>query len=360
MSTQESHPQFAAYKVYLRRILATGKIPLRPASDLWKAAGFTATVCYLKYNTAQYFNKRLKWVRGDSSPGRFITWDDSSPIEKTPYFGISRRRTKSKVAYKGSLVMFTVGAYVDYRMEKRRPISSGINLSSPPSGISLYEVFGEKSRVLPPEFARYRRGILIICGTVFLILNIALMTHLQKQQIMPYFTSSFASQRLYWPMLLAIFTHIRTWHLVQNMFSLYVYVYKGSIFLEIGQLNALYISGGLMALLAQLVYSYVSGSPKPACGASGALSAISGFFGTKTSGSLYLLSIQLLDMLCTPKLFQLLKFQVKIGHAAHLGGAAFGWFYAKWGEKYYRNTFRPFMYRIFMKIENKSTLLLWI
>ncbi|KAI1701481.1 hypothetical protein Ddc_17595 [Ditylenchus destructor] len=114
------------YPMYVVLLLRTGKIPLRPASDLWKATGFTVI---------------------------------------------------------GSLIVFTIGAYIDYQKEKCRPVTSGINLSSSPSGESLYVVFGAKSRELSSELTMYKHGILIICGTVNLVLNFVLATDLRNQQV---------------------------------------------------------------------------------------------------------------------------------------------------------------------------------
>ncbi|KAI1719275.1 rhomboid family domain-containing protein [Ditylenchus destructor] len=182
-------------------------------------------------------------------------------------------------------------------------------------------------------------GITVVCGGVFVMWqspdNVPYMTQ--------YFASSYASSQksLCWPLLLSVFSHKDVKHLVHNLGTLFAFTPVAVDKLGIGQFTALFIAGGLVSMLVSLVHKCVEASPIPSLGASGAIMAVCSYTYVKMPQARLRMGIFEVSaeqaMYCTI-LYDLAGFLLKfpnVDHVAHLGGFAFGWFYAKYGEKWY-------------------------
>ncbi|KAI1723487.1 rhomboid family domain-containing protein [Ditylenchus destructor] len=237
-----------------------------------------------------------------------------------------------------SAAVFVFAAKYDYENAKKRTtdfFSSWTNFD---------EFFGKKQQSRHsdnlPELTpglKYVLGIVAICGGVTLAWRIP-----GAQQIMwRYFTNGVASKSLCWPMLWSVFSHKSLIHLVLNMYVLFTFAPLAiDKFLGVGQFNALYIAGGLSgAILAVLIYTCMK-MPEAR------LSIVFlPFFTFSAEQAVYgIIIFDLMGLLFKFKLFD---------HAAHLGGAIFGWLYAQYGEKWYRDIFQPYMFQTFKSIESK-------
>ncbi|KAI1723040.1 rhomboid family domain-containing protein [Ditylenchus destructor] len=268
---------------------ARDSIPFRPASHLWKAAGFTVF---------------------------------------------------------GSAAAFVFATNYDYEKAKKRTadfFSSWTNFD---------EFFGKKQQGRHsdklPELTlgmKYVLGIVAICGGVTFAWRIP------------------GALPLCWPMLLSVFSHKSLIHYGLNMYVLFSFApLVIDKFLGVGQFNALYIAGGLVSSLTSLAHKCAVRSPVRSLGASGAILAILiyacmkmpearlsivffPFFTFSAEQAVYgIILFDILGLLFKFKLFD---------HSAHLGGAICGWLYAQYGEKWYRNTFQPYMFEMFKSIEPK-------
>ena len=138
-----------------------------------------------------------------------------------------------------------------------------------------------------------------------------------------------------WTLLLAEFSHVASVHLLFNMVALWSFGRAVEIALGPRRLLSLYVMGGVIASLGHVVYGLVIGAHAPALGASGAVSAIAVVFaGMFPRARLYLNFIIPLPAALAVGLFLLIDlFGVlnprpdMIAHAAHLGGAFYGFLY---------------------------------
>jgi rhomboid family protein len=149
------------------------------------------------------------------------------------------------------------------------------------------------------------------------------------------FLVSVGSMRRPWTLLLAEFSHIDPAHLLFNMVALWSFGRAIEMALGPRRLLSLYVTGGVLASLGYVAYGLAVHSDVPALGASGAVSAIAVVFaGMFPRARLYLNFFIPLPAAVAVGLFLLLDlFGVlnprgdMIAHAAHLGGAAYGFFY---------------------------------
>ncbi|MCL4124109.1 UNVERIFIED_CONTAM: hypothetical protein GTU68_063388 [Idotea baltica] len=162
-----------------------------------------------------------------------------------------------------------------------------------------------------------------------------------QSSMMRYFTSSPAAKIVCWPMLLSTFSHYSTLHLVMNMYVLHSF--SGAIGNSLGkeQFVGFYLAGGVFSSFLSQFFKLMTNSIGPSLGASGAIMALLGYFCTKHpdaqlgviflpnypfSAELALKGVMLMDL--SGLIFRWKLFD----HAAHLGGAAFGLLYAKYGQ----------------------------
>ncbi|XP_046742847.1 presenilins-associated rhomboid-like protein, mitochondrial isoform X3 [Diprion similis] len=124
-----------------------------------------------------------------------------------------------------------------------------------------------------------------------------------------YFLSSPNSSALCWPMVLSTFSHYTILHLAANMFVLHSFSSPVVSTLGKEQTLALYLSSGVMSNLVSYFYKTLFSRPGFSLGA--AIKA----------------------MVCLDTIGCIMKWQF-FDHAGHLGGAAWGIFWQKWGNAY--------------------------
>uniref|UniRef100_A0AC34F575 Peptidase S54 rhomboid domain-containing protein n=1 Tax=Panagrolaimus sp. ES5 TaxID=591445 RepID=A0AC34F575_9BILA len=187
---------------------------------------------------------------------------------------------------------------------------------------------------------KWALGIIGLNTLVFLMWKVPALERVMWQ----FFTNSYASKSLCSPMLLSVFSHYSFLHLALNMYVLFNFVPLSiNKFLGVEQFTAFYLTAGVVSSLASVAHKAVIGSPIRALGASGAILGALCYVCMKIPDAK--LNIVFLPMWTFPAqsaviglvLFDLagllLRFRI-FDHAAHLGGALFGVFYALYGEKF--------------------------
>jgi len=138
-----------------------------------------------------------------------------------------------------------------------------------------------------------------------------------------------------WTLILAEFSHYESWHLLLNMIALWTFGRAVERTIGPGRLLRLYLVGALVASVSYVVYAVVVGSGEPALGASGAVSAIAVVFACIYPRAWLLLNFFIpVPAALAVALFLLLDLVGvlnprgdMIAHAAHLGGALYGFLY---------------------------------
>lgn len=145
------------------------------------------------------------------------------------------------------------------------------------------------------------------------------------------------------PMILSCFSHISPMHFGFNMYALYSFSDFATALLGPEQVIGLYLSAGAVSSLTSVAHRLLIKSPATSLGASGALFGVISYICTKSPDSGLLVffipvaagvaikSLMLLDtvgLIAKWKLFD---------HAAHLGGASFGMWYAMKGEELFHH-----------------------
>nr|XP_023020387.1 presenilins-associated rhomboid-like protein, mitochondrial [Leptinotarsa decemlineata] len=161
--------------------------------------------------------------------------------------------------------------------------------------------------------------------------------------MMEYFCSNPASRSVCLPMLLSTFSHYSGLHLLANMYVLHSFSTGAVHSLGMEQFLALYLSAGVISSFTSYLYKIVTKQPGLSLGASGAIMAILGYVCTQYPdtrlGIIFLpiftfsagAAIKFIIGLDTAGVLLGWKF---FDHAAHLGGAACGIFWAMWGNQH--------------------------
>ncbi|XP_037951378.1 presenilins-associated rhomboid-like protein, mitochondrial isoform X2 [Teleopsis dalmanni] len=180
-----------------------------------------------------------------------------------------------------------------------------------------------------------------------------------RQVMTTYFCSNPVGKVVCWPMFLSTFSHYSTVHIFANMYVLHSFSNAAVLSLGKEQFLAVYLSGGVIASLASIVYKAARSQAGLSIGASGAIMAILAYVCTQypdtklsilflptlvfsaSSAIKVIMSIDLIGCVMGWKFFD---------HAAHLGGALFGLFYAYFGHEVWQKRL-PFltMYHNFRK-----------
>lgn len=144
-----------------------------------------------------------------------------------------------------------------------------------------------------------------------------------------------------WTLLTSAFSHLDFSHFLFNMIGLWVF--GGAVEQVLGprRFTHLYLAGGIAASLGHVMFSLVSGSPNPALGASGSVMALAVMFAllfpkrtllinffVPVPAGIAVAGYVLLDLAGA------VSGGSSIAHAAHLGGALYGYLY-------YRFAIRP-------------------
>lgn len=173
-----------------------------------------------------------------------------------------------------------------------------------------------------------------------------------QRTMIRYFTSNPASKSICLPMTLSTFSHYSLFHMAANMYVLWTF--SSSIVSILGQEQflAVYMSAGVISSFASYVAKVTTGRFGPSLGASGAIMTILAAVCTKipeaklaiiflpmftfTAGSALkvILALDSVGLILGWKFFD---------HAAHLGGALFGIWYALYGHELIWKKREPFV-----------------
>ncbi|KAG8451370.1 hypothetical protein GDO86_003540 [Hymenochirus boettgeri] len=182
-------------------------------------------------------------------------------------------------------------------------------------------------------------GIIVLNGLVFCLWRVPSL----QRTMVRYFTSNPASRSLCLPMVLSTFSHFSLFHMAANMYVLWSF--STSIVSMMGkeQFFAVYLSAGAVSSFASYISKIVTGRFGPSLGASGAIMAILAAVCTKmpeaklaiiflpmftfTAGN----AIKAIMAIDSAGLIMGWRF---FDHAAHLGGALFGIWYALYGNEF--------------------------
>lgn len=167
-----------------------------------------------------------------------------------------------------------------------------------------------------------------------------------------YFCSNPAARAVCWPMFLSTFSHFAIIHFGMNMYVLHSFSSAVGKSLGKEQFLAMYLSGGVVSSLASHAFKTVMRCPGPSLGASGAIMALLGYFCTQypnaqlsivfVPGLTFSADSAIKGVMCLDAVGMALGWRL-FDHAAHLGGALFGLFYAHFGARYIWPKTEPLM-----------------
>jgi membrane associated rhomboid family serine protease len=148
-------------------------------------------------------------------------------------------------------------------------------------------------------------------------------------------SSELVLQGRVWTLLTSEFSHNWFAHLFFNMFALWVFGRDVERVVGPRGFLHLYLAGGILASLGHVLYGVVMGTTVPALGASGAVMAVAVVSAFLFPNRVLLLFFVIpLPQFVAVGLFLLIDVAGMvspqgdmIAHAAHLGGALYGWFY---------------------------------
>ncbi|KAI8126908.1 mitochondrial, Presenilins-associated rhomboid-like protein [Lucilia cuprina] len=155
--------------------------------------------------------------------------------------------------------------------------------------------------------------------------------------MMKYFCSNPAARTVCWPMFLSTFSHYSAFHLFANMYVLHSFSNAAILSLGKEQFLAVYLSAGVIASLSSVLYKALTLQAGLSLGASGAIMAVLAYVCAQYPDTQ--LSILFLPMV-TFSAGSAINLDAFAGcimgwkffdHAAHLGGAIFGLFWAFYG-----------------------------
>lgn len=157
-----------------------------------------------------------------------------------------------------------------------------------------------------------------------------------------YFCSNPAARVVCWPMFLSTFSHYSLFHILANMYVLHSFSSAAVLALGREQFLAVYLSAGVISSLSSTIVKAVTSTAGMSIGASGAIMTILAYVCTQypdtqlsilflpwmtfSAGSAIkvIMGLDLAGIMLGWKVFD---------HAAHLGGAVFGVFWAYYGHE---------------------------
>ncbi|XP_055611124.1 presenilins-associated rhomboid-like protein, mitochondrial [Uranotaenia lowii] len=192
------------------------------------------------------------------------------------------------------------------------------------------------SRLTPGE-----RIFAPICALNVLVYGLWRVPRLQPMMLR-YFASNPATKAVCWPMVLSTFSHYSLFHIAANMYVLHSFSHAAVATLGREQFLGMYLSAGVIASFASHVLKTVTRQPGLSLGASGAIMAVLAYVCTQypdTQLSIIFLPMFTFSAGAAIKVIMGLDLAgVMLGwkvfdHAAHLGGAMFGVFWAWYGSQ---------------------------
>lgn len=243
----------------------------------------------------------------------------------------------------------------DFSLFKVKLTKSGSN-----SNPSFREVLENEWRTMSESTKTIGTIIALNCA-VFLAWKIKPL----KNFMQTHFTSSPVTGRA-WPMLLSAFSHFSALHLGSNMIALASFGAAAHDMLGRNQFLALYFSSAVISSFAGLVAKNTLGRTIPSLGASGAIMSIAFYICTMLphthisiiffpfhpieawKGAAGMVALDFLGLVFRWRIFD---------HAAHLGGAAVGIFYAYKGQELIWGDFYRFLIPHYL--ETKQAFLKW-
>ncbi|EDW90858.1 presenilins-associated rhomboid-like protein, mitochondrial [Drosophila yakuba] len=163
-----------------------------------------------------------------------------------------------------------------------------------------------------------------------------------KGTMMTYFTSNPAARVVCWPMFLSTFSHYSAMHIFANMYVMHSFANAAVLSLGKEQFLAVYLSAGVFSSLMSVLYKAGTSQAGMSLGASGAIMTLLAYVCTQypdTQLSILFLPALTFSAGAGIKVLMGIDFAgVVLGwkffdHAAHLGGAMFGIFWATYGAQ---------------------------
>ncbi|XP_065083313.1 presenilins-associated rhomboid-like protein, mitochondrial [Ochlerotatus camptorhynchus] len=198
------------------------------------------------------------------------------------------------------------------------------------------EVTGWWDRLSPGE-----RIFAPICALNVLVYGLWRVPQLQPLMVR-FFASNPAAKAVCWPMFLSTFSHYSLFHIAANMYVLHSFSHAAVATLGKEQFLGMYLSAGVIASFASHLFKTVVRQPGLSLGASGAIMGVLGYVCCQypdTQLSIVFLPMFTFSAGAAFKVIMgfdlagvLLGWRV-FDHAAHLGGALFGMFWAYYGSQ---------------------------
>lgn len=181
-----------------------------------------------------------------------------------------------------------------------------------------------------------------ICALNILVYGLWRLPQLQPMMV-KYFASNPAAKAVCWPMFLSTFSHYSLFHIAANMYVLHSFSHAAVATLGREQFLGLYLSAGVIASFASHVFKTIMRQPGLSLGASGAIMAILAYVCSQypdTQLSIVFLPMYTFSAGVAIKVIMgidlagvLLGWRI-FDHAAHLGGALSGLFWAYYGSQH--------------------------
>lgn len=143
------------------------------------------------------------------------------------------------------------------------------------------------------------------------------------------------------PMILSCFSHAMPLHFALNMYVAYSFSNIATSLLGPEQLIGVFLAAGTFSSLTSIGLKLLRGVNQPSLGASGALLGVIAYICTvrpNTELLLFFVPVEAgnaIKLLMAVDVLGILLRWRYLDHAAHLGGAAFGIWYGKYGEEFY-------------------------
>ncbi|XP_058454077.1 presenilins-associated rhomboid-like protein, mitochondrial [Malaya genurostris] len=244
----------------------------------------------------------------------------------------------------GSFIGVTIWEYETIRSRAMNALRNKLNL----------HWFRDRVKVGRQEMTQWQRDVndwwnrlspgqrvfVPICALNLLVYGLWRVPVLQPTMV-KYFASNPAAKAICWPMVLSTFSHYSFFHIAANMYVLHSFSHAAVASLGREQFLGMYLSACVIASFASHVFKTVMRQPGLSLGASGAIMAVLAYVCSQypdTQLSILFLPMYTFSAGAAIKVIMgidlagvLLGWKI-FDHAAHLGGALFGLFWAYYGS----------------------------